>query len=521
MAPEDSPPSPAMRKFCVLLFVLLLAGFSAMILRLPVFPSQDGPMHVYHAHVYGSLLRGGGPYEEYFRITQYFPPYSFFNYAFLALNTVFEALWAEKLLVCGYVVWFCWSFRYLVHSVQPANFVAPLFAFPLVMHRLAFMGFYNFIYGAATALFLVGFWIRYHSTMFGWRSAGFALCLAALTLTHPLGVVTVLGFVCLHLATGLVMAILHSAGSWMTRLASALRQHRGQLMHLAMFPFALGWIAMFSYPTQLGQPSSGGSRESAYRLLALVGAWVISPLQTLGYRALLLTAVALILLLAYRSLDNLGPQRRNALPLLLMGSGYLAAYFIVAPDIFFADRFPALALPFLAAFAGARSLYGKPGVVVAVILTVLSSALLVEQARLTGTLANEIKPLLSSPVSPRMRVALTADSPYESTPDLMYSPYFWAGTHIARRSDGVVVNAAWLSPKSPIMTFTTRQPRPWENKGPYQMTEYLLDRTSLLPPTDALVIWKTGFANTEKRLPTILGTHRTVLAGPNLALYVK
>src|SRR5688572_10938747 len=255
MATEKSSPSTALPRLYNLLFVLLLAGFTAMILRLPVFPSQDGPMHLYHAQIYGSLLRGGGPYAEHFRIIQYFPPYSFFTYAFLALSTIFEALWAEKLLVCGYLIWFCWSFRYLVQSVRPANFVIPLFAFPLVMHRLAFMGFYNFIYGAATALFVVGFWIRYHADLRGGRSACFALLLAALTLTHPLGLVTVLGFVCLHIATGLVMAVLNSSGSWAVRLGSALRQRRQQLLHLALFPFAIGWIAMFSYPTQLGKPT--------------------------------------------------------------------------------------------------------------------------------------------------------------------------------------------------------------------------------------------------------------------------
>jgi len=149
-------------------------------------------------------------------------------------------------------------------------------------------------------------------------------------------------------------------------------------------------------------------------------------------------------------------------------------------------------------------------------------ALLWQQAQMTKSLAQEMEPLLSSPVADGSRVAVATDSPYESNQVLMFSPYLWAGAHYARRAQGFLVNAPWLIPNLPITTFVARRPTPWGNKQPYELTQYVLRYPTHLPPATALVFWRTGFANGEKnRLPTMLGLERKVISGENLALYVK
>ncbi len=50
------------------LFVLLMGLMCGFVLSLPEFPSQDGPIHVYYAHVLTSLFQHGTIYQPYFYI---------------------------------------------------------------------------------------------------------------------------------------------------------------------------------------------------------------------------------------------------------------------------------------------------------------------------------------------------------------------------------------------------------------------------------------------------------------------
>jgi hypothetical protein len=61
----------------------------AMILSLPLFPSQDGQRHLYYADILRGVLAHAGPYAQHFEIKSYVTPYALQYYSLLALETVF------------------------------------------------------------------------------------------------------------------------------------------------------------------------------------------------------------------------------------------------------------------------------------------------------------------------------------------------------------------------------------------------------------------------------------------------
>ena len=52
----------------------LLACTAMVVLAAPVFPSQDGPVHLYYVDVLRSLLTHSGPYAQHFEVRAFLTP---------------------------------------------------------------------------------------------------------------------------------------------------------------------------------------------------------------------------------------------------------------------------------------------------------------------------------------------------------------------------------------------------------------------------------------------------------------
>src|ERR1700744_3345714 len=73
---EILPPEPGpIAKFSSVLLSGLVLVFCVWALSLPLFPTQDGPMHKYYVHVLASLLSGGQSNSAYV-IRHPFPHYA-------------------------------------------------------------------------------------------------------------------------------------------------------------------------------------------------------------------------------------------------------------------------------------------------------------------------------------------------------------------------------------------------------------------------------------------------------------
>ena len=162
----------------------LLLVFAVWILSLPLFPTQDGPMHRYYVHVLDSLLHGQATYNVY-QIRHPMPPYLTHYGTLLALFRVLPYDWAEKVFTC--ITLFCFAFGVWLSAkeIGPAGRWAALFSTPLLLGFPLMMGFFNFTLGLGLLLLCIAFWQRIP------RNGGrallfFALFLVVLTFTHPI-----------------------------------------------------------------------------------------------------------------------------------------------------------------------------------------------------------------------------------------------------------------------------------------------------------------------------------------------
>ena len=100
-----------------LTFYAILLAYVVWVFSLPVFPSQDGTVHLYYTEVVNSILRKDGAFGSAFVIKHLFPPYSLHSYL-LMLTHPLEL--AALLLIAGIdaglrLLQRVWA-RWIVHS---------------------------------------------------------------------------------------------------------------------------------------------------------------------------------------------------------------------------------------------------------------------------------------------------------------------------------------------------------------------------------------------------------------------
>ncbi|MGI4831019.1 MAG: hypothetical protein ACRYFU_22940 [Janthinobacterium lividum] len=171
-----------------------MAAYCLWILSLPVFPSQDGPLHLYYANVFGHLLsRSPGVYARFYRIGSLFPPYSLYYYLLLGLGKAMSLPAADKLVICTSVVLNAFGFRYLARRSGPGGEVAAFLVLPVLLNWPLLMGFVNFSLSLGLVLWAVGLWSRFADDHSLARRLGFVLLLYVIMLTHPVPLLLLIG----------------------------------------------------------------------------------------------------------------------------------------------------------------------------------------------------------------------------------------------------------------------------------------------------------------------------------------
>ncbi len=214
MHPQSRVSSSRLSNLC---FFVILGALCAWVLSLPVFPTQDGPMHRYYVHVLDSLLSHRGIYDVY-RIRHPFPPYATQYGSLLVLYRLFPYDLAEKLYTCLVLLCLAVGLRFAAEGVGPSGrWVSLLFA-PVLFSWSLLMGFYNYTLGIGLFLLCMGFWQRLPRPE-GWRHLlGFTLLLLLLAVTHPVPMLLLIAFCGLDL---LLSAVLRprdtSVAQWFSR----------------------------------------------------------------------------------------------------------------------------------------------------------------------------------------------------------------------------------------------------------------------------------------------------------------
>ena len=183
------------------IFAMLLIVACGWILSLPVFPSQDGAVHVYYAHISRDLLLGGRTYAQDYRIARPFPPYAIHAYTLMALLGWMSGEMAEKLLACLSVLVSGIGIACFAKRIGRSGAVSSALAVPFLLNRYLFLGFYGYILGLGFAFMTIAVWMHPDRARPRLRVA-FLLGNVLTLFAHPVPYLLVVAFCWTEIAAG-------------------------------------------------------------------------------------------------------------------------------------------------------------------------------------------------------------------------------------------------------------------------------------------------------------------------------
>jgi hypothetical protein len=323
------------------LFSLILLGYCAWILSLPVFPSQDGPAHLYYGGVLSQILSGHQVFSGQYEVTHWVPPYALQNYFLALLLRWLSPLLAEKIIACVCVLLTGYGFRFFANRLGPSGDLVALFALPFLLHVYLFLGFYNYCMAVGLAFFAMGTWLQ--GKWPPWRRRVAFLALVLLTmLSHPVPVLFVLAFCGGALVLG-----------WLLRNSSTSEVPIPQFADALTLGFASTTLLYIGRFVDRSTGSPLGATLAALRhgdvawlrLLLFVRMLIVSPVTSAVYRYFLVAIVLLFLVAAcWQNGKDLARRRFTAAQLSLAGGLLIAAWLPLFPSVvngsgfLFADR---------------------------------------------------------------------------------------------------------------------------------------------------------------------------------------
>jgi len=510
------------------MFVVALCAPMALVLSLPVFPSQDGPIHLYYVDVLRALLSHSNQYGGYFVVRTLVTPYALQYYSLLALQTVVSAVMSEKILICVYIGLFGWSFKYLVESVAEYSGAWPLVAIPFCLNNLIYLGLLNYCLGVALTLCLAGYWVRSRSRLGRKQILTFGFGVFLLLLTHPIPVAVLLLFM------GLTLFMELARERALRPLLPGLRAHGREIAVMIGTAAAAGiWIAGF-----LGAPSkpephpatAAGLQAWIVTAITQLKLWPIAPITSGAYRAGLMA-----LLLAAIGALFLGAARRwrvlvsSVVPALCLTSLSCFVLYLFLPEWlsgsnYFRERFPIFFVLFLAAAAAGASGSVRWSYVPGVVALMALACTLGLQRQRTSEITANLSPMLAASLEKPLAagVLLHERNPQDlPDPDLAFDPYGWAGAHFFRQSHAILLNTPWLDLR--FYMFRPARPGPWDYLNPAMEADYLSSQAGCwIPPLDIAV--RVGREVPSGKIDSLIRAHNlslTARAGERLAVYTR
>lgn len=202
------------RRRCLLFFCVLILPVVAAIWGVRWFVTQDGPAHIYNAHILVELAKPNAPLAAAFTARLEPVPNLVGQLLLMGLMSIFSARTADRMMMTLVFVGFASSIlwlRWQVAGWKGMWLVAPL-AVLLGLNKLWLMGFYSFLVGAALFPLTLGFW---------WSSRERMGLVRALALAGLL----VFGYLCHVISFGLtvvglaVLSLLTPGAGWRRRCA--------------------------------------------------------------------------------------------------------------------------------------------------------------------------------------------------------------------------------------------------------------------------------------------------------------
>lgn len=219
--------------------LLLSALYAAAVLYVLPFATNDGPVHMSFAH-----LLGGGPdsgvlqAQHYRRNSALHPNLAVYGLAVLLLKGMRPEL-AEALVQLACLLGPVAGTALVLSQFQRRQQWVALFAFPLALHQLFFMGLYNY------CLSVTGFLVSIAALMWMQKRPGAACAVAPIAALYVTYFSHAAGFLAAMVAVG-VLTALSFAAAWREAGAGPAAAVRRHARHAAvlMSPLPLALLAM-------------------------------------------------------------------------------------------------------------------------------------------------------------------------------------------------------------------------------------------------------------------------------------
>ncbi len=477
----------------------MLALMLGSILMLPLLANQDGPLHVFYAHVFQQLLSGHSQFASFYAVRSVFPPYSLHLYLIILLTRVLEPVLTERVVACLEVLWVVVGFARLIRALNKESLYAAFLVLPFAAGWTVYMGFSNFTFGLGSFLFAVGYWLD-HEAHLNWRDiavcSGLVFVLAAM---HP---VTLFFFFTFTLVNFLVQGghfLMQVRGkSLFSNLIAFVRARMASVTFLITAGIIVAiWMRNFVDPdsTHVVRPSH---YEQFQRFLSLVSLNEISPFTVhwKTYSVPLAAVFGIALLLAIRG-TWLRRTEPKVVALCLMTLFLLAGFFIIPQQFnrsFYANtRFSISALFLILAMAGLASIPRNLWKIVSVFVVAAALLVTVLQRRQNLQNVSRVDAGLRAPLlKAASRVEVIKFGGYRPRYPLRYDPAIWAVAYWCSRSDAVLIDRPWMDlPIYPIKGAHDEQPI-----GEYELgsgvRKAILDQDAALPfEPDGLMLQRT------------------------------
>ncbi len=442
-------------------FAGLVLLFCVWALSLPLFPTQDGPMHKYYVHAIASILSGSHAYDAYV-IRHPFPPYATHYALLLGLTRWVSFDLAEKLLICLILICTAYGVRYCARSLGPSGDLLSLCVVPLGLHWSLGMGFLN--YSLAVGLFFLsaGLWRRATGKVWIW----FAMTSFLLAFTHPIPLLILIIFCSLDLFLRLLRP--ERASGVGPPLKQPGKQLRGHFSGLAFagicFLYSLASVDRSRSASNLR--GFGLHKDTVLSSVALFG---LSPFDTRStnvfvnlYRLGLFALLFGCLVLAARGIVSRWRSRqlKPSDAMLMLSVAILVGIPILPASMngsdFFSQRL--MVFPWLGAVAAASG-YAEPRklrhaaplfALVLTLLTLIPAEIFFRPvAQQLAALENQALPEHGEAlaiIDPAMLKAVRVEH------QLGFNPYIWSGALPFVRANDVMLNSPFMDQKiTPLM----------------------------------------------------------------------
>lgn len=446
-----------------ILFYTLLSVQVIWIFTLPMFPTQDGPIHLYYAHIIAALFSGSTIYSKYFYIQHIVPPYSLHYYYLIGAFKFFSAHTAEKQLVAGIVLLTATGFRAFTCILGDDSGIVSLGVLPLLFHQSLLMGFYNYSLALGLGLWVATFWLRAAQGRKTRNWLVFLILSYVLMLTHPVPVALVLTFAGSEL-------VARMARTWSALPADSrkspvayLLSYRCDIMFLSFSALSLAYIAAFINTSvrNLNPLRSPGLAFAKLLKASPVAAFADPGVATGLYRMALWSMLLGSLYLGARGI--LGRTRAaswTVTDVLVVLSGLLVVCYPILPpaingSFYFSDRLMVAAwLVSIAAASGAITNRFTQVASLGFVLSFTVFVMVLAEQRIRPV-AEKLAEIDSIPRAQPGNVGFLFASNMPQT-GLAVTPFWWAGASYFERSDAILLNSPWL--ESHYMILSGRAP---------------------------------------------------------------